>query len=223
MKEIFFADLKKAVFSIKSLFIIIFFSLIAHLIAQNYGTVARGVQGTVVTTVYNTIETFGVLFGFMLFSGTISKMIENESIRFVTPYLSRFQILLSKYIAILCYFLLLLLFMLPIIMISTQTFVFPFKEFCQAFLFFAYISSIILWISVISRNERKSTFIGISVGILIPVVGAVSLFSKNIAITVLSWLLPYRYEVLNFESLILVILTGVVMLTAILLFQKMEL
>lgn len=223
MKNIFVTDLKKAILSIKSLFIITFFCIVSYFIGYNYDAIGKASEGTLVTTLYNSIETFGILFGFLLFSGIVSKMVENESIRYITPYLSRYKIITSKYLVIFSYFILLLLLMLPIVMISSKVVIFPVKEFLQAFIFFAYISSIILLLSVVTRTERRSTFIGIFAGILIPILGVISIFSKNILVSIFSWLLPYRYGTLSIESIVLVLLTGIVFSVTIIIFQNEEL
>jgi len=222
MKTIISRELKNTIFNFKTLLILLFLGLISYTIGKNYDTLGSISGGSAVGTVYGSIETVGVFFGFLLFSGTVAKMVENESIRYVLPYISKTKILLSKYLSMLVYFIFLLSIILPIIVLTTNNVFFPWKELLQAIIFFGYISSLILMLSVIARKEKKATFIGIFFGILIPILGAYSMISKNVILKVISWLLPYRYEALNMESLVLIGLTVVILGISITLFKNME-
>lgn len=224
MRTIIVQELKNAIISFKSIFIILFFGLISHLIAQNFHSISSVLKDiSPISVVYSLIETFGVFFGFLLFSGSIAKIVENESIRYITPYLSRTKLLFSKYLAMVIYFAALLLIMVPIVIYDTKQIYFPWEELAEAIIFFVYISSIILFLSVISKKERKATFTGVFLGIIIPIVGILTSTSKNIILEIVSWSLPYRYTNFNLEYLVLVILSALFLTVTIVIFDRMEL
>lgn len=225
MKTLFIYELKKNIINIKTLLIVISFNLIAFYISkysQNILVISGGKE-SLVSIIYAFIETIGILFGFLIFSGTVSKLVENESIRYIIPYVSRVQLILTKYLVILTYFIFLLLSVIPVIFLTQKALFFPIGEIAQGILFFNYITTLILLISVLSSKERNSTFLGIFLGIFVPILGGLSLVSKNYVLMLISWLLPYRYSSINLDSFVLLIISFFILALSIVLFQKKEL
>lgn len=225
MKTLFLYELKKNIFNIKTLLILISINFIAYFTSkysQNILTISGG-QDSLVSVIYAFIETLGIFFGFLLFSGTISKLVENESIRYIIPYISRSKIILTKYLVILVYFIFLLLSVIPIIFLTQKSVFFPLVELIQGTLFFNYIATLILLISVSVNKEKNSTFLGIFFGISVPILGGISIVNKNYIFQILSWLLPYRYSSINLESIVLFTISCIILLLSTILFQKKEL
>lgn len=224
MQAIFKRELKSSIFTVKSVVILLFFLMISYWISKYSSTINQfsGDKNSIISVIYGSIETFGVIFGFMMFSGTIAKSVENESIRYIIPYTTRTKLIMGKYLAMNVYFLILLCLMMPVVVIVRGVNGFPILELIQAIIFFGYITSIILFLSVITRRERTANFIGIILGFIIPILGLYSTVSKNIVIRTISWLLPYRYDTLRFDSVFLVIISIILVVISLKLFNDME-
>lgn len=225
MKTIFKRELKESMLTIKSLIVLLFFSMLTYFISKHSPELNQlsGGDSSLTSLIYATIETSGVFFSFLIFSGTIAKMVENGSIRFLISYTSRAKVLIAKYLAMNIYFIILLIIMLPVIGIARGEIFFPILEMAQAVVFFAYITSIVMLLSVITKHERTANFVGIILGFLIPIIGVYSTVVKNRIINLLSWLLPYRYETFNLKSLILIGITIIILCLSVNIFKRLEL
>jgi ABC-2 type transport system permease protein len=224
MQAIFKRELKSSLLTVKSLIILLFFLLISYWISK-YSPVINQISGeknSVISVIYGAIETLGVFFGFMMFSGTIAKIVENESIRYIISYTTRIKLIIGKYLAMNVYFIILLCLMVPIVMFVRGVESFPFLELIQAIIFFMYVTSIILLLSVVTRRERTANFVGIVLGFVIPILGLYSVVSKNWVIRAVSWLLPYRYDTLRTDSIFLVFLSLILVGISIKIFSDME-
>lgn len=224
MQAIVKRELKSSIFTVKSVIILLFFLMISYWISKYSSTINQfsGEKTSIISVIYGAVETFGVIFGFMMFSGTIAKIVENESIRYIIPYTTRTKLIMGKYLAMNIYFLILLCLMMPVVIFVRGVNGFPILELIQAIIFFGYITSIILFLSVITKRERTANFIGIILGFIIPILGLYSVVSKNIVIRTISWLLPYRYDTLRFDSAILVILSIILIIISLKIFNDME-
>lgn len=165
----------------------------------------------------------GTFFAFILFSGILSKDIESEAIRYVLPYIKRYQLVLSKYLAMVIYLILLLSVSFIIIVLRGKV-VFPFHEFFNMICFFAYILALVILLSTV-LNERMSFFVGIIAGFALPILGGITGMASNrnnLGYKIVSYFLPFRYIKANWDILILLAISAVLLGLTIYLFNVKE-
>lgn len=126
---LFFLTLKKEIFSIKS-FVIGGLFIVVSVLAGKYTTsvsifLNSNRSSGLIDLLFGIYGFLGYIFSSVLFSGLISKEVESQTMRYVTPYLSRKAIYLAKYFASLCYFLIILAVSLVVLFLFRGAVVFP--------------------------------------------------------------------------------------------------
>jgi len=223
IKEQLFSSLK----SVKSIVLILLLSLISYAVANNFTQLPLLASGTntlsVSDIIFALLSVLGVFFTLQMFGGNLTREIETQSIRYVLPYVKRYEIILAKIIAYQLFWLIILAISLLILSISRHEFFFPVTDLISMFGFFLYINAIALLTSVVVKKEKSSTFIGIVISILIVFIGIWSILSHNIMLKALSWLLPYRYMTFNWDIIVLFVLSFILIIASIVIFNKKEL
>lgn len=163
----------------------------------------------------------GTFFSFILFSGILSKDIESGSIRYVLPYIKRTTLILSKYLAMIIYFVSLVIITLILLFIEKH-FKIPWEQIFNMICFFAYIQALVLLLSSVLK-ERMSTFVGIVIGFALPILGLLSAGSHNLIYEVVTWLLPFRYLYARWDIFALIALTVAIIAATAYIFETREL
>lgn len=226
MKNIYFFDLKRELNSVKTIIISLLFILISFLIAKYSPSLSILIDDTgsspAIEILFGIYAFMGFLFSSILFSGIISKEIESETLRYITPYSSRKKIYLAKYFVTVTYFSLITVLSLIILLFIRGVVIVPIQDYFNMLVFFMYIEAIVLLVSTICSNERMATLINLLLSLIFPIVFAISFFKENIILKALVWLLPYKYLESSWEICILIILTSCILILGIRIFERKE-
>lgn len=226
MKNIYFFDLKRELNSIKTIIISLLFILISFLIAKYSPSLSTLIDDTgsssAIAILFGIYAFMGFLFSSILFSGIISKEIESETLRYITPYSSRKKIYLAKYFVTVTYFSLITALSLIILLFIRGVVIVPIQDYFNMLVFFMYIEAIVLLVSTICSNERMATLINLLLSLIFPIVFVIAFFKENIILKALVWLLPYKYLESSWEISILIILTSCILILGIRIFERKE-
>lgn len=161
---------------------------------------------TLIHLLYGLFAFMTFLFSSILFSGVFAREIENESLRFITPYITRFKIYFAKLLTMITIFLVILSVSLGITFVVASVRTFPIFDTIVFLLFLVYIQSMILIISLVSPNDRLASIIGLLFSLISPILFILSTVFDNPILNAINWLLPFRYLGLEnrFEALFLV-------------------
>ncbi|MGH2065173.1 hypothetical protein ACRCJ1_02095 [Aerococcus sp. L_4] len=164
------------------------------------------------------------LFSSILFSGIFSREIENQSIRFITPYLSKKKIYAAKLLTMLTIFAIILTISIAITFIVRSVGSFPLIDTLMFTMFLIYIQAIVIIISLLSPNDRLASIVGLLFSLLMPILFIVSNFVDNKFVAAINWVLPYRYISMenSWEGLILVVLTILLIFLGLVIFERKE-
>ncbi len=223
---LFIETLKREFFSKKSILIIVCYIFIAYFIGK-YGTIlstvisenGRLVLVDVLLVIYALL---GYLFSSVLFSGLIAEEIELQTMRFLTPYLSRRRIYLEKYLASICYFFILTIISIIILFTVYGKVDLPIYSILSILGFYLYTQSLVMLVSTISSTQRISTIISLTLSILFPIVYSLSLLKKWTILIGLRWLFPYHYLSKTWEITVLYFLAFSILLLGIEIFKRKE-
>lgn len=228
MQAVYLYGLKHELKSIKTIIISIVFIGLSFLIAKYSGSLSiildSNGSSPAIQLMFLFYAFMGFLFSSILFGGIISKEVETEMLRYITPYLSRRKIYTAKYLITITYFLLVILLALIVVFSVRGVIVVPWRDLLSIIVFFMYIESVIIMVSTISKNERTATLVGIVLSLLFPAIFTVAYFRDNIFLDAIDWLLPYRYlEGTNsWELLILLLLAWTAFYVGMVIFERKE-
>lgn len=213
--------------SIKSIILILILSLISYTVTISANKIplmsTNSSQITVSNTIFSLLSILGVFFTLQIFGGNLTKEIDSQSIRYILPYVNRWKIIISKVISYQLYWTIILIIPLLTVSIVKQQLFFPITDLISMLAFFLYINSVALLTSVIAKNEKSSTFIGIVISITVVFIGLWSIISNNIILKIASWLLPFRYITFSWEIVILLAISAGIITMSIIIFNKKEL
>lgn len=222
MQTIIFDELKRSFISVKSIIVIGAFLLVDYFGAK-YNLILRAVLGPnaqlkVLFTGFVIMSTF---FAFMLFSGILSRDIESNAIRYILPYIKRWKLILSKYVAMNLYFIVLLAITMLILEIH-QSFSFPWESALNMIVFFAYIQALVMLLSTVLK-ERMSMFVGLAIGFAFPILESVLATQRHHLIyRLVEWLLPFRYIDAHWDILVLLLITALLLSASMVIFNRRE-
>ncbi|MGX7418333.1 ABC transporter permease [Carnobacterium gallinarum] len=226
MKTIYFDELKRELLSIKALIITVILIGTAF-IAGKYSTTldlisSDGGSSPLIDILFGIYGFFGLMFSFLIFSGIVARDVDSQSMRYITPYLSRTKIFFAKYFSMLTYFVLILFLSLVILFLTRGEIIFPVQSLVNITLFFSYSEALVLFFSVLFNKERMVSLTGMIISIAFPILGAWSTISSNYILKIISWVLPYRYVDAKLDIIILVFLTVLILLFGLFIFLRKE-
>lgn len=128
--------------------------------------------------------------------------------RYLTPYLSRERIYLEKYLATVCYFLILTVISLVMLFLTHRTLSFPIYSFLAILGFYLYIQSLVILVSTIVSSQRLSNLISLLISILFPLLYSLSLLKKWFIFKIIHWIFPYYYLSKTWEITVLFYVFG---------------
>lgn len=223
---LFSSTLRNELFSKKSLVVIAFYILSAYLVGK-YGTTldtlfSEDGPSVLVDVLLAIYALLGYLFSSVLFSGLIAEEVESQTMRCLTPYLSRERIYLEKYLATVCYFLILTVISLVMLFLTHRTLSFPIYSFLAILGFYLYIQSLVILVSTIVSSQRLSNLISLLISILFPLLYSLSLLKKWFIFKIIRWIFPYYYLSKTWEITVLYLLSILCIWIGIKIFNKKE-
>lgn len=223
---LFLSTLRREIFSKKSIFVCAFFTVSAYFMGK-YSTVVTklldsNASSALIESLFIIYALLGYLFASVLFSGLISGEVESQTMRFLTPYISRRVIYLSKYAASAFYFLILTFLSLLIVFATKGLFSIPPYSLLSIVGFYLYIQSVVMLVSTISKSERLSSLLNLMLSILFPVLYTISILKNWVILEVFRWFLPYHYLAKTWEVVVLYLLSAVLVFIGLRIFEEKE-
>ena len=223
---LFLSTFRRELFSKKSIFIAIFFIASAY-VAGNYSSSisglidSRGGSG-LIDALFLVYTILGYLFSSALYSGLIAGEVETQTMRFLTPYMSRYKIYLSKYFASTFYFIVLTVLSLIVLFITKKAVAFPIYSLLFIVGFYLYIQALVMLISSLAKSERLSSLLNLMFSILLPIFYTLSLLKNWIVLKAVQWLFPYHYVSKTWEIIFLYLLAAIFVFVGQYIFKRKE-
>ncbi|UOQ83648.1 ABC transporter permease [Gracilibacillus salinarum] len=206
--------------SIRSILIILFVTFISYqsavfladnpLLAEEIVTYG-GDQGSVYTLAISFIVLmFGFLFVFAISHDVINKEIEMRTIRLLVNKIPRWQIMIGKFFGILLFWIVTISISYAILLAISGEW--SFLDYFSTLLFLFYAIGLVLFISTVIPKTKLTMFLGILLGLALPIVGFISVLSEKWYLIPFKYLLPYYYVEDNSAKLLVPLLIGVVYL-----------
>ncbi|RDW16169.1 ABC transporter permease [Oceanobacillus chungangensis] len=133
----------------------------------------------------------GPLFVTSISHSIVNKEIDSRTIRFLATKTSRDNIILGKFLGNILFWIICLITALLLIIPFSEAFYF--SEFFQSIIFVSYFVGLTIFLSTIIGNPSLTMFLGITISIVLPILGIWGMFSENLIIKFISYLTPYFY------------------------------
>lgn len=184
--------------SIKSIFIVLILISVSLGVAKIFSvfgddlTNSLGIKETPFSAgLLLTVLIASPLFVFTLSHNIINEELKNRTVRFLATKTSRFNILVGKFIGSLLFWTAcLLLTTLLLIWYSHQFYI---LEFLQCVIFVSYYLALSTLLSTFINSTLLTNFLGITLSLVMTVLGLWSLNSKNLLLIIYSYITPYHY------------------------------
>ncbi|UOQ49712.1 ABC transporter permease [Gracilibacillus caseinilyticus] len=206
--------------SIRSILIILFLTFISYQSAvflENNPVIVEEIlaigetQGSVYTLAISFIVLmFGFLFAFAISHDVINKEIEMRTIRLLVNKIPRWQIVIGKFFGILLFWVVTIFISYAILTAISGEW--SFLDYLTTLLFLFYVISFVLFISTIIPKTKLTMFLGILLGLFLPIMGLVSLTVEKWYMIPFKYLLPYYYVENGSALLPVPLLFGIVFL-----------
>lgn len=204
--------LKNELKTLRTIIISCFFLVITLLIAFNMTDESFVTLPDGSSYATNLIMSIHILTGFIcssvLFSGILANDIENRNLRFMTPYISRNKIFLTKYFVMMVYFCLVFLASLSLLVLIKGGIPINGQFLFNLLVTYAYTEAVILFISSASRSEKTSGLLSTLASFIFPAIGITAqYFPDKKWLQILQWATPYPYLQSGIEILYLSVAT----------------
>ncbi|SHM77201.1 ABC transporter permease subunit [Gracilibacillus kekensis] len=164
---------------------------------------------------------FGMLFVMGLSHDTVNREIHERTIRFLVTRTSRASIIFGKFLGIALFWFVCLLTSFVIISIFVRDF--DFIIFFQSTSLAVYYSAFTVLMSVLLPKPSLTMFLSIVIGLAFPIFNGWVTLTSNGWVSWLKYVLPFYYtEDQNFEFLVILLLAGVMIYIALLVFRRRE-
>lgn len=187
--------------SVRSILIVVFITFISYqsatFIDNNPSVInefleSGGEEGSIYTAAVALIVlAFGFLFVFATSHDLVNREIELKTIRLLVTKVSRLQIMLGKFLGTMLFWTVTVSISFAILSIIAGSW-FP-KDYFQSLIFLFYINSFVLLISTVITKTKLTMFLGILLGITLPIIGLVAAVSDKWYLIPFKYLLPYKY------------------------------
>lgn len=227
MKAIVEKEFKSLFKSFKSIAMIAFFLIVSFaaskffsnnldLLQKNYA------ESAYVSSIRGLVMFLGFLFVLSLSHDVVNREVENQTIRFLVTKSSRSSIVIGKFLGVFLFWLVCILCSFIVIgLFARQIFVF---DFLQMMCFIAYAVSLTILISLVIKKPSHTTFVGILLGIAVPVLGLWSVSSNKFILEIVKYALPYYYILKGgYYTLVPFCLSILMLLIALAIFQRRDL
>lgn len=182
--------------SFKSIAVVIFFTLISTLTARffsnNPGLLADEDIGAVYTSSIKLLVFFiGFLFVFSISHNLINRELDLNTIRLLATKVSRFKILIGKFLGVSLFW----LFSLTIsfILVSLYANQWFWIDFFIVIIFMLFVISFVTFLSIVVEKPGLTMFLGILLGLSLPILGLYSIFTDTWYLLPFRFSLPYYY------------------------------
>lgn len=164
---------------------------------------------------------FGQLFVMGLSHDTINRELHERTMRFLVTRTSRISIVLGKYLGIwLFWFVCILISFLIISLFSLKIDLFIFS---QAIALVTFQIALAVLLSVLIPKPSYTMFLGVLLGIALPILGVWVAFTNNLWVSWLKFVSPYYYLINDDYSFLVIFgLAGLVLAVALALFNRRE-
>lgn len=218
--------------SVRSILIIIFITFISYQSAtfidnnpslNNEIMESGGKEGSAYTAAIALIMlVFGFLFVFATSHDLVNKEIELKTMRLLVTKVSRLQIMLGKFLGTMLFWIVTVSISFAILSMFAGSW-FP-KDYFQSLIFLFYIISLVLLISTVITKAKLTMFLGIILGITLPIVGLAATMSDKWYLAPFKYLLPYKYLEASVGLMFIPLAIGIVyFLLAVFLMQRRDL
>lgn len=189
--------------SVRSILIILFFTFVSYQSAKFFrghqallNEVAKGSAegsgGSVYTAVIALLVLlFGYLFVFAVSHDIINSETEMKTIRLLVSKVSRFQMMTGKLLGVFLFWVVTISISFAVIsMISHSWFL---KDYLETLIILFYIISLVIFISTVVPKAKITMFLGILLGIALPVINFISLGVDKWYLIPFKYILPFYY------------------------------
>lgn len=213
---------------IKSMMIIVIFLITSYYSAKFSNLLTSGIELSAKETEH--IHTFGLLtllflFGQLFVMGlshdSINRETHGRTMRFLVTRTSRTSIIFGKFFGIWLFWLICMTISFLLTSIFAQKFeVFIFS---QTVSLLAYQIALAILLSVLIPKPGFTMFLGIMVGLAFPIIGFWVFFSPNVWVSWMKFITPFYYlERDDYTFLVIVLLAGIMLVIANLIFKRRE-
>lgn len=218
--------------SVRSILIILFITFISYqsatFIDKNPSLTNQiikngGEEGSVYTAAIALIVMiFGFLFVFATSHDMINREVEMKTVRLLVTKVSRLQFMLGKFLGTMLFWVVTVSIAFTILSILAGSW-FP-KDYFQSLIFLFYIISFVLLISTVITKAKLTMFLGIILGIMLPIIGLAAIISEKWYLEPFKYLLPYKYLEGSVGLMLIPLAIGIVyFLIAVFLMQRKDL
>ncbi|MEJ8767686.1 ABC transporter permease subunit [Oceanobacillus sp. HCA-5259] len=218
--------------SIRSILIILFITFVSYqsaaFIDNNPGLINKmmesgGDEGSAYTSAIAMIVlVFGFLFVFATSHDIINKEVELKTMRLLVTKVSRLQIMLGKLLGTLLFWIVTISISFCILSMFADSW-FP-KDYFQTVIFLFYIVNLVLLISTAIPKTKLTMFLGIILGISLPILGLAAIVSDKWYLAPFKYILPFKYLDGSFGLMFIPLAIGIIyFLISILLLQRKDL
>lgn len=187
--------------SVRSILIILFITFISYQSATfidnnpsfiNEFMENSGEEGSAYTAAIAFIViVFGFLFVFATSHDLVNKEIELKTMRLLVTKVSRLQIMMGKFLGTFLFWIVTVSISFAILSMIAGSW-FP-KDYFQSLIFLFYITSFVLLISTVITKTKLTMFLGILIGITLPIVALIAAVSDKWYLVPFNYILPYKY------------------------------
>ncbi|MFD2627424.1 ABC transporter permease [Oceanobacillus kapialis] len=169
------------------------------------------------------IMVFGMLFVMGLSHDTVNREVHERTIRFLVTRTSRSSIIIGKFLGIALFWVVCLLASFLIITIFVHEF--DVTTFLQSTSLAIYYSAVTVLVSVLIKKPGFTMFLSVVVGIAFPIFNGWVTYTSNAWFSWMKYFLPFYYLddlSLNYKLFVVLLLAGVLVMIALLVFRRRE-
>ncbi len=224
MLALYYADLKRELLSVRSLITIALMVWVAIGMSKISGALGGG-AGLQMSSLLAIYAFFAPFFVGLVFSGIFAYDMETQAIRYVLPFMRRAQIFAAKYLAIITYFLVVVVVSLVVVAVSGHRIEFDGRSLLVLVLSYMYCAALTCLVSIVLGRQRPAMFVSLVLGACLPALGVMAaIWSAKPVWKVVGYLLPFDYFDLPVShAAILAVIVVVLSATGLVLFDRKDL
>lgn len=199
----------------KSIAIIVFFTvtstLSARFFSNNPALIEDVNSGSVYTSSIKLLIFFcGFLFVFAISHDLINREIDLQTIRLLVTKVSRFDILFGKFVGVMTFWVFALTLSFSLVSLYAKEWFW--KDYFTLIIFMVFVVSFVVFLSTIITKPNVTMFLGILLGLVLPILGMVSVFTNKWYLVPFKYFLPYFYIIKAGWFLLIPLLIAIVLL-----------
>ncbi|MCM0583462.1 hypothetical protein H9L19_05940 [Weissella diestrammenae] len=196
MPVLIWCEIRRELLTFKSIIVVAFIVSLSVFIGEFGANVKDALpngDSSIYTSLFSLFALFGFIFSMMIFSGIVASEIESGTIRLILPYFDRKLIYIARWLAIFSYFIFLIITSIVIVSFLKMQFLIPWGLFGKTACFFAYCSSVVMFVSSSFSKVKTANFIGVLIGIGSLIVYIADRIDGHSFFHFLDYLMPYQY------------------------------